>query len=305
MTSEKGKHAPRTSTEQPDTNKSSGLRKQWTRLEKIIWPVAPDGYIPNSVVRSLAPYPQFKHSCANRGLQTKEQIEEDVSAEQKRLLKYFLEKYGSKEEQQNEKDDKITLEHAIQSVPEETKTEARLTPHRRAVPKSQQNASSVDELQTNASSVDVLQMNATSVEEQKNEEDGEKDQSLCEKSNAFSAKQPKKVKKRQEASLKLTEAVSVSPKLQEEKVKLHQEMVSAIKEQDKSDSTNKNVQVLEIRAPKQTMRKKADSPLKKLKSFVSPLPLGDRKPNSVLIYLYKRSKAELAHKEVKRTPKVA
>ncbi|KAK2898985.1 hypothetical protein Q8A67_010403 [Cirrhinus molitorella] len=277
MTSEKGKHAPRTSTKQPDTNKSSGLRKQWTRLEKIIWPVAPDGYIPNSVVRSLAPYPQFKHSCANRGLQTKEQIEEDVSAEQKRLLKYFLEKYGSKEEQQNEKDDKITLEHAIQSVPEETKTEARLTPRRRAVPK----------------------------KEQKNEEDGEKDQSLCEKSNAFSAKQPKKVKKRQEASLKLTEAVSVSPKLQEEKVKLHQEMVSAIKEQDKSDSTNKNVHVLEIRAPKQTMRKKADSPLKKLKSFVSPLPLGDRKPNSVLIYLYKRSKAELAHKEVKRTPKVA
>ncbi|RXN09791.1 hypothetical protein ROHU_027385 [Labeo rohita] len=337
MTSERGKHAPPTSIKQPDTNKRSHVRKKWTRQEKIIWPVAPDGYIPNSVVRSLAPYPQFNHFCANRGLQIKEQIQEDaISAEQKLLLKYFLEKYcPSKEEQQNKEDDEITLKHDIQSVPEETNITAsltslpnksedtkRLTPLKRAVPQSQnllqnrspqQNApsldlqmtdSSLEDLKMKDSSVDELQMKDSSVEELKNEEDGEKDQSLCEKSDAFSPKQPKKVKKGQKISFK--PAVAVSPRLQEEKVELHQDMVSSIKEQKRTDSTNKSVHVLEIGTSKQTMRQKAKSPLKKLKSFVSPLSLmGDRRPNSVLIYLYKRSKAESAHEGVKRAPKVA
>ncbi|KAL0186377.1 hypothetical protein M9458_018047, partial [Cirrhinus mrigala] len=316
MTSERGKLAPPTSIKQPDTNKRSDFRKKWSRQEKIIWPVAPDGYIPNSVVRSLAPYPQFNHSCANRGLQIKEQIQEDaISAEQKRLLKYFLEKYcPSKEEQQNKDDDGICLEHDIQSVPEETNITAsltslqnksedtkRMTPLRRAVPQSQnllqnkspqQNAPSVDDLQMTDSSLEDLKMKDSSVEELRNEEDGEKDQSRCEKNDAFSPKQPKKVKKGQKASFK--PPVVVSPRLQEEKDELHQEMMSSIKEQKRSG------------ALKQTMRQKTGSPLKKLKSFVSPLPLmGDRRPNSVLIYLYKRSKAESAHEQVKRAPEVA
>lgn len=335
MTSETGKHAPRTSTKLPDTNKRSDVRKQWTRLEKIIWPVAPDGYIPNSVVRSLAPYPKFSSPCANRGLQIMAQIEEATlrSAKQRRLLKYFLEKYDPlKEEQQNKEEGEISLENVIESVPEETnitasltslqnkseetKTRANLT--RRAVPQSQyllqnrqrflqQNTSSVVELQMNSSSagdlqmkhssVDDLQTNAASAQVLKSEEDGEKDQSLCEKSKAFPTEQSKKVKKGQNTGFKLSE--DVSTRLQKEQDELHQE----IKEQKKGDTTNKTAHVPEIGAPKRTMR---HSPLKKLKSFVPPLPLlCDRRPNSVLMYLYKRSKEESAHEGVKHAPKVA
>ncbi|XP_058641351.1 uncharacterized protein LOC131546059 [Onychostoma macrolepis] len=335
MTSETGKHAPHTSTKLPDTNKRSDVRKQWTRLEKLIWPVAPDGYIPNSVVRSLAPYPKFSTPCANRGLQIMAQIEDAKvrSAKQRRLLKYFLEKYCPlKEEQENKEEDEISLENVIESVPEETnirasltslqnkseetKTRASLT--RRAVPRSQyllqnrqkflqQNASSVVKLQTNSSSADDLQMkdssvddlqtNAASVQELKSKEDGEKDQSLCENSNAFPSEQSKKVKRGQNTAFKLPEDVSTS--LQKEQDELHQKVKE---EQKKSDTTNKNAHVPEIGAPKRTIR---HSPLKKLKCFVPPLPLGDRRPNSVLIYLYKRSKEESAHEGVKHAPKVA
>lgn len=329
MTSETGKHA----TKLPDTNKRSDVRKQWTRLEKIIWPVAPDGYIPNSVVRSLAPYPKFSSSCANRGLQRMAQIEEAIvrSAKQSRLLKYFLDQYDPlKEEQQNNEEDEICLENVIESVTlpeetnltslqnqsEETKTRASLT--RRAVPQNQepllqnitslqQHASSVVELQTNSSSaddlqvkdssVDDLQMKAASVQELKSEDDGEKDQSLREKSKAFPAVQSKKVKRGQNTAFKLPE--DVSTRMQKEQDGLHQE----IKEQKESDTMNKHVDVPEIGAPKRTMR---HSPLKKLKSFIPPLPLlGDRRPHSVLIYLYRRSKEESAHEGVKHAPKVA
>lgn len=262
------------------------------------------------------------------------QIEEATlrSAKQRRLLKYFLEKYGPlKEEQQNKEEGEISLENVIESVPEETnitasltslqnkseKTKTRANLTRRAVPQSQhllqnrqkflqRNASSVVELQTNSSSADDLQMkdssvddlqtNAASAQELKSEEDGEKDQSLCEKSKAFPTEQSKKVKRGQNTGFKLPEDVSTM--LQKEKHELHQ-----IKEQKKSDTTNKIAHVPEIGALKRTMR---HSPLKKLKSFVPPLPLlGDRRPNSVLMYLYKRSKEESAHEGVKHAPKVA
>lgn len=247
------------------------------------------------------------------------------AAKHRRMFKYF----PLKEEQQIKEEGEISFENVIEIVPdeinitasltslqnesEETKTGTSLT--RRAVPQSQyllqsrqkfpqQNASSVVELQTNSSSVEDLQMNdssvddlqmyAASVQELKSEEDGEKDRSLCEKSNAFPTEQSKKVKSSQK---KLPE--DVSTRLQEEKDELHQE----IKEQKKSDITNKNAHVPEIGAPKRTMR---HSPLKKLKSFVPRVPLlGDRRPHSVLIYLYRRSKEESAHVGVKRAPKVA
>ncbi len=259
------------------------------------------------------------------------QIEEATlrSAKQRRLLKYFLEKYGPlKEEQQNKEEGEISLENVIESVPEETnitasltslqnkseKTKTRANLTRRAVPQSQnrqkflqRNASSVVELQTNSSSADDLQMkdssvddlqtNAASAQELKSEEDGEKDRSLCEKSKAFPTEQSKKVKRGQNTGFKLPE--DVSTRLQKEKHELHQE----IKEQKKSDTKNKIAHVPETGALKRIMW---HSPLKKLKSFVPPLPLlGDRRPNSVLMYLYKRSKEESAHEGVKHAPKVA
>lgn len=358
-----------TPTKLRDINKGSDVRKQRIRSHKITWPVAPDGYIPNSVVRSLAPYPKFNrsHSCASKGLQVKTQVEEDKTLILTEQLNYLLRKhFCPKEEQQNKSDDKGGLEDGIQSVPEETnirvspkpfqsdvsgetKTGAKFTPLRRGVPQRQyllqtrqkflqQNATSVEELQTNTSSteeiqtntssVEELQMNAASiedvqtnapsVEELKNEEDGEKDfihppnivpQSLSEKSNGFPTKQAKKVKKGQKASFKLPEDVSVSPRLLQEKDELQQEISSSIKEQKKNhlDSINKNGHVPKIGDPNQNMRKKTNFSLKKLKSFVPPvLPMGDRRPNSVLMYLYKRSKAEsLSSDGVKWAPKEA
>ncbi len=146
------------------------------------------------------------------------------------------------------------------------------------------------------SSVDDLQMKAASVQMLKSEEDGEKDQSLREESKAFPAVQSETVKRGQNTVFKLPD---VSTRMQTEQDELHQE----IKEQKKSDTMNKNIHVPEIGAPKRTMRL---PPLKKLKSFVPPLPLlGDRRPNSVLFYLYKRSKEESAHEGVKHAPKVA
>ncbi len=320
MTPETGKHA----TKLPDTNKKSDVRKQWTRLEKIIWPVAPDGYIPNSVVRSLAPFPKFSRPCANRGLRIMAQIEEAIvrSAKQRRLLTYFLDQFGPlKEEQENNEEDEISLENVIDSVtlPEETnitaslpslhnqseETKIRDSLTRRAVPQDQyllqnitslQLNASVEELQTNSSSVDDLQMKAASVQVLKSEENGEKDQNLCEKSKAFPAVQSETVKRGQNTVFKLPD---VSTRMQTEQDELHQE----IKEQKESDTMNKNIHVPEIGAPKRTMR---HPPLNKLKSFVPPLPLlGDRRPNSVLFYLYKRSKEESAHEGVKHAPKVA
>ncbi len=260
------------------------------------------------------------------------QIEEATlrSAKQRRLLKYFLEKYGPlKEEQQNKEEGEINLENVIESVPEETnitasltslqnkseKTKTRANLTRRAVPQSQnrqkflqRNASSVVELQTNSSSADDLQMkdssvddlqtNAASAQELKSEEDGEKDRSLCEKSKAFPTEQSKKVKRGQNTGFKLPE--DVSTRLQKEKHELHQE----IKEQKKSDTTNKIAHVPEIGALKRIMW---HSPLKKLKVLCSTSSSAgdDRRPNSVLMYLYKRSKEESAHEGVKHAPKVA
>ncbi len=324
MTPETGKHA----TKLPDTNKKSDVRKQWTRLKKIIWPVAPDGYIPNSVVRSLAPFPKFSRPCANRGLRIMAQIEEAIvrSAKQRRLLTYFLDQFGPlKEEQENNEEDEISLESvtlpetnitaslpSLQNQSEETKRDS-LT--RRAVPQNQYllqnitslqlnasveelqtNSSSADDLQVKDSSVDDFQMKAASVQMLKSEENGEKDQSLREESKAFPAVQSETVKRGQNTVFKLPD---VSTRMQTEQDELHQE----IKEQKKSDTMNKNIHVPEIGAPKRTMRL---PPLNKLKSFVPPLPLlGDRRPNSVLFYLYKRSKEESAHEGVKHAPKVA
>ncbi|ROI74424.1 hypothetical protein DPX16_21973 [Anabarilius grahami] len=333
-----------------DIYKSSDVRKPRIRPRKIIWPVAPDGYIPNSVVRSLAPYPKFNrsHSCASKGLQVKEQVEGALILTEK--LNYFLRKlFRPKEEQQNKSDDKGGLEDGIQSVPEETniraspkpfqsdvseetKTGAKFTPLRRAVPQRQyllqtkflqQNATSVEELQTNTSSTEQLQTNtssteelqmktssveelqtntasiedvqtnAASVEELKNEEDGEKDfihplkiepQSLSEKSNEYPTKQAENVKKGQKASFKLPEGVSVSPRMLQEKEELQQEIEKEKQKKSFQDSINKKGHLPKIGDPNQNMWKKTNFSLKKLKSFVPPvLPMGDRRPNSVLI----------------------
>lgn len=359
-----------TPTKLRDINKRSDVRKQRIRPQKITWPVAPDGYIPNSVVRSLAPYPKFNrsHSCASKGLQVKTQVEEDKTLILTGQLNYLLRKhFRPKEEQQNKSDDKGGLEDGIQSVPEETnirtspkpfqsdvsgekKTGAKFTPLRRGVPQRQyllqtkvlqQNATSVEELQTNTSSTEELQMNtssveelqmnaasiedvqtnAASVEELKNEEDGEKDfiqpqkivpQSLSEKSNEYPKKQAENVKKGQKASFKLPEGVSVSPrmlqkdKLLQKKDELQQEIEKEKQKKSFQDSINKNGHVPKIGDPNQNMQKKTNFSLKKLKSFVPPvLLMGDRRPHSVLMYLYKRSKAESSSSDVKWAPKEA
>lgn len=351
-----------TLTKLRDINKKSDVRKPRIRPPKIVWPIAPDGYIPNSVVRGLAPYPKFNrsHSCASTGLQVKEQVEEDKTLILTDQLNYLLRKhFRPKEEQQNKSDDKGGLKDDIQSVPEETnkrvspkplqsdvseekKTEAKFTPLRRSVPQRQYllqtrqkflqqnatsveqlqtntssteelqtNTSSVEELQTNAASIEDVQTNAASVEELKNEEDGEKDfihppkiepQSLSEKSNEYPTKQAENVKK---ASFKLPEGFSLSPRILQEKDELPQEIEKEKQKKSFQDSINKNVP--KIGDPNQNMQKKTNFSLKKLKSFVPPvLPMGDRRPNSVLIYLYKRSKAESSSSDaVKRAPKEA
>lgn len=313
--------------------------KQRNRLDKIIWPIAPDGYIPNSVVRNLAPFPKFPnfsgHYCVDN-------VEEDRTLILKKQLRRH---FPPKEKQQNNEDHQGGSEDGLQSVPEgttgytraslepfhsdmavNTKTGAKVTPLRRAIPQSQHSlnnrqmllqqnvaskktlqtnassveelqtkASSVEELQTNASSVEELQTNASSADELKNEEDVDfphppeiVPQSLSAESNAFPTKRANKGKK---VSLNLPKGLSLSPMLQQEKVEVKQEIASSIKEPKKS--IEKSRHVAEIGDPNQNMRQKTNFSLKKLKSCVSPLPPKcDKGPGSVLMFLYKRSKAE-------------
>jgi len=303
--------------------------------QKIIWPIAPDGYIPNSVVRSLAPFPKFsRYYCAEREIYVKAQVEEDRTR--------ILEKFKN-----------FTLGETKQSVPEETtgstsfepfqskrswetKTGVKVTPPRRAAAQRQQhmlqdrqnflqeNGSSKETLQANASSVEELQTNVSSVDELKNEEDVDfthppetVPQSLSPESNAFPTKQAKKVKKGRKARFNLPEGSSPSPMLQRvnkdevQRVKdgLKQEIASSIKEPKKSlqDSMEKR-HVAEIGDLIQNVRQKTNNfTLKKLKSFVTPhLPMGDRRPPSLLMYIYRKSKAESSPSDgVKSGPKEA
>ncbi|XP_067268554.1 DNA ligase 1-like [Pseudorasbora parva] len=368
----------------------SDVRKKKMCPDKIIWPVAPDGYIPNSVVRSFAPYPKFSRPtyCANKELHLIAQVNEDKTLKLKKRFNYLLkEQFIPKEVQQNEEvnkdgleqneeDQKDGLEHGIQSVHEEadmgaslqplqsdvsveTKTEAKFAFQRGLAQRQyslqnrqkllqqnatsaeelqnnasslekvqmnaspdeelQTNATSVNKLQTNTTSVEELQTNATSLDELKSEDDGEKDFShhRKEKSSASHTKQKKKVKKGHKASFKLSEDLSLSPSLQQEKEKLQheidelqqekeklqqekddlqKEIASSIKEAKKSFQESRRVPG--VGDPIQNRRRKKTFSLKKLKSFVPALlPMRDRRPGSLLMYLYKRSKAESSPSE--------
>lgn len=87
-------HPPRPPSKLPDI-------KLPTR-PKINWPVAPDCYIPNSVVKSLAPFPPRCGAVPRVKPQVKEE-KKDVFAESVMYVQRLIEKYGNIAEQEKKK----------------------------------------------------------------------------------------------------------------------------------------------------------------------------------------------------------
>lgn len=88
-------HPPRPSIKLPDIKLPS--------RPKIHWPVAPDCYIPNSVVRGLAPFPP---RCGAAVPRVKPQVKEekkDFFADSVLYVQRLMEKYGNKAEQEKKK----------------------------------------------------------------------------------------------------------------------------------------------------------------------------------------------------------